>query len=1327
MRAVLLTYCILYTLTMWAQDYTLSRHISSTSGLSNNFVTCMEIDDDGHIWVGTEAGVNRISGNICKEIPQEKGVSDYPTTSLLWNKQLHSIFIGTEFGLYIYHPKHGHLRHLNVQDGLIFSSINDLARAHHGVWIIYGSGQIQFLNDSTLTPRTLALSHPYGNRCAMDDGKGNLYIGHSRHGMTVVKLNSGTSKNYQHKAHDIHSLPGNNVRCIYQDRMHRIWVGTDSGLALFNPKTGRFTRVTDPVEHFEDNVYDIRQMQNGKIWVATDIGDIKVLNPNNPIATDECLHYEPTQVTLSSHNLRSIVEDEYGNIWVGNYSSGVDFISATESDFNLLDYTDNRGSYPPVYALTKNGEDGFWMACEKELVRWQNGQITGRWSEIKRIGRKYIFPRCLMADRSGKVWIGIDDQGAYCFDHEKGSFSHIALSPEGSDIHSFAEDAEGQIWIGGEFGIYLHQNGEAILQEDISREIHAPATSIIQTDADHLFIATLGDGIYSFNMQSKMCQHLNVRDGLPSSKINQTIRNHDGGLWLATDAGLVFLSDPIHLKGLQVYGKESGLADSHIRALQQHRDGSVWMSTYSGISCLVKSSGKIYNYTHMDNHQFDGFSLGGAITDNDGTIYFASHSGVCYFNPNLMNVNDSLSDIQIISCEAYHPVDNNTEIQQLMPDSKGGVYATYKNNTLRMVFTVRNYAQTEQVDYSYKMKGMDDKWYDIEDDNDVVFRGLSPGHYTFILRARLRNQDGSEAKETKLEIYIAPPFWRTWWAYCLYALIALALITFYIRSYKRKLILRSALELERRNSLQKQELNEERLRFFTNITHELRTPLTLILGPLDDLMDDKQLPPQCHRRVAMILKSAERLRYLINEILEFRKTETQNRRLTVARGDIGLFVREICLNYKELYHNPKVQFSYDIPEKLPPIWFDSEIITTILHNFLSNAIKYTEQGSITTTIQEESDGRLSISVTDTGYGITPDALPHIFDRYYQAKDKHQASGTGIGLALVKSLAEVHEAQVNAESREGEGSKFSLFLYISNTYPNALHKEDVEDRQAKEEIGDVPDGDAERDEHDEDARPVLLVVEDNADIRQYIADSFSEDFSILQAENGEEGVQLAKAHVPDIIVSDIMMPKLNGIQLTRQLKDDIRTSHVPIILLTAKNTDENKEEGYDSGADSYLTKPFTAKLLASRIQNLLTARRRLAEYITRSPQTEEKTCHSTASPQLGRLDQEFLTKLNSIIQEHIMTQDIDLPFITDKMAMSHSTFYRKIKALTGMTASEYIRKFRLQHCYHLLESGEYNVNQAAMMTGFNQMAHFRDIFRKEFGILPSEVIKKTKQL
>ena len=1312
----------MYTCVVMASDYHAERRISTADGLSNDFVLSLDIDGQGHVWVATEAGVNRIAGKSCQPFPINNNLEGARITSLYWDAASAQMLIGTERGLSVYRPADGTTRWLNGKNGLVASSINHIAPAADGLWLAYGNGQVQKLRFVSKEIQTITLKLPeaLGNRCVLDDGAGHLYIGHSHNGMTVVSLGSGKTTRYQCQQGSDHGLPGNNVRCIVKDRQKHIWVGTDRGLARFHPETGTFTKQPTSYERYDDNVYDICEMDDGTLWVATDMGGVRILKADHTGA-----YHATGKARTSSLNTRSIVHDDYGNIWIGNHSTGVDFISSHEADFKVL------GASHPACAIAYSG-NCLWVAGENALSCWQEGQQAGSWTGLNTQRREYSSPRCMMADRNGMLWIGVDDQGVTRFDTKRQQFKHIPMMPEGSDIHSFAQADDGSIWVGAEFGVYQYADGHMKRHDFISQTLHAPATCLLSLPGHRLFVATLGDGIYSFNLDTNGYQHLGIGEQLPSGKINH-VASTGTGLWLATDGGLVSLEDPVGLSGLTTYNHRQGLNDDHIRALQPSANGDIWLSNYMGISRFDQQAERFYNFGTLDAHLPSGFASGAAVSGDDGTIFFGSASGVCFFNPRLQDNQQPVSEVQMVTLEAYNPVGNDTEIMLLTPDEKGRVSTTHKRNTLRMTFDVRNFAQTEYVEFSYMMKGMDNKWYYIGNDHDVVFRGLRPGHYTFVLRAKLRSQDWDEARQTQLKVTITPPFWLAWWAFLLYAAAIVLWGVWLMRRYKHQLALRTSLELERRDSQQKQHLNEERLRFFTNITHELRTPLTLILGPLDDLMDDPQLPPASHRRVQMIKKSAERLRSLINEILEFRKAETQNRRLTVAKADIGSFVREICLNFKELNQNQKVSFLCTIDDRLPNIYFDSEVISTILNNLLSNAIKYTGQGSITTTVKVEAGDMVSICVADTGYGITPEALPHIFDRYYQANDAHQASGTGIGLALVKALADLHEGQLKAESAVGEGSRFTFLLNATNTYPNALHKEDSRtDETAEQEQETVPATASETDGQ----LPLLLVVEDNADIRQYIADSLGEDLRILEAEDGEEGVKLAEQHTPDIIVSDIMMPRMNGIELTRKLKNDMRTSHIPIVLLTAKTTDDDKLEGYDSGADSYLTKPFTARLLASRIHNLLTARRRLAEQIgslqhtnTPTPQDDTNTQKATTATaedttsQLSRLDREFLEKLDSIITDNIMSQDIDLPFITSKMAMSHSTFYRKVKALTGMTATEYIRKFRLRHCYKLLESGDYNVTEAAMMTGFNQMAHFRETFKREFGILPSEVLRK----
>lgn len=528
------------------------------------------------------------------------------------------------------------------------------------------------------------------------------------------------------------------------------------------------------------------------------------------------------------------------------------------------------------------------------------------------------------------------------------------------------------------------------------------------------------------------------------------------------------------------------------------------------------------------------------------------------------------------------------------------------------------------------------------------------------------------------------------------------------------------------------------------MSYALRSPLSWAFGRLDGRPGTARI----QKKISSIHTSAERLLNLINDILEFRKTQTQNRKLTVARADLGAWVNELGARFQDLNHNPQVSIFVNIQAGIPDIYFDSEVINTVINNLMSNAIKYTPSGSITLTLNMPTTEQVAISVEDTGYGIDKEALPHICNRYYCENGKRQASGTGIGLALRKSLADLHEAKLDMKSEKGKGSKFTFTINANNTYPNALHKDDEQPTEVKttEELSLIGSDTAyATDTTSKDERPLLLIVEDNTDIRQYIDESLNEDYRILQASNGKEGRDLAFEQMPDIIVSDIMMPEMDGIEMTKILKEDIRTSHIPIILLTAKTSVNDQEVGYDSGADSYLMKPFSAKLLHSRIKNLLASHRRLTEYIVQKNMnafansrangiqetkletaTQDTSVKETdaESPvmQLSPIDKRFLDKLNKLIEDHISTEDLDIAFFTDKMAMSHSTFYRKVKALTGMSANEYVKKAKLRHSRSLLQSREYTVTEVAMMAGFNNLGNFRESFKREFGKTPSEILK-----
>lgn len=626
------------------------------------------------------------------------------------------------------------------------------------------------------------------------------------------------------------------------------------------------------------------------------------------------------------------------------------------------------------------------------------------------------------------------------------------------------------------------------------------------------------------------------------------------------------------------------------------------------------------------------------------------------------------------------------------------------------------------------LKGLENSWYTINEQNSVTFRNIPPGKYEFLVKARLHNQDWSE-DTTSLRIHINPPLWLTWWAKLIYILITISIIYTIIHAYKKKIDLESLYTLEKKNHEQEQELNQERLRFYTNITHELRTPLTLILGPLEDMQKDTSLPTRQAQKLSVIHQSALRLLNLINQILEFRKTETQNKKLCVCKGNITPLIHEIGLKYKELNQKKAIDFQIQIEKEEMPLFFDKEIITIILDNLISNAIKYTEQGKITLSLYPTTRNGVTyteIKVSDTGYGISAEALPHVFDRYYQESGKHQASGTGIGLALVRNLVELHEGEIRVESIQNEGSTFYISLLTDNIYPNALHGDST--KQTEEEmISEAVPEDSQNTEP-ETSKPILLIVEDNEDIQKYIAESFSDSFEVITGSNGEEGKQQALNRIPDIIVSDIMMPVMDGITLCRQLKEDVRTSHIPVILLTAKDSLQDKEEGYEVGADSYLTKPFSASLLRSRINNLLDSRKKLIAQFQQTGTSHNPNSHldekrSIITEALSKLDNEFIEKITQLVEDNLSSEKIDITYLSDKMCMSGSTLYRKMKALTGLSTNEYIRKVKMQNAERLLLEGKYNISEIAYKIGMNSTGYFRQCFKDEFGVSPSDYLKQ----
>jgi signal transduction histidine kinase/AraC-like DNA-binding protein len=936
-----------------------------------------------------------------------------------------------------------------------------------------------------------------------------------------------------------------------------------------------------------------------------------------------------------------------------------------------------------------------------------------------------------LKDSEGNIWLGTFGGGISL--RRAGERRFSAFSPENfaaTTIRSFYEDDRKRVWIGTDGqGMYSFDLKKNVLQRYSAKQHNMPPDNLIRAIAcdagGRLWVGSFGQGLRvldsSFHL---MAAFESSQQGFYSSLVNCIYRDRRGRMWVGTGEGLVLFPCTDSLSSFTIYTEKDGISDSHIRAITEDRDGNIWFSANSGIGKYAAAKHKLYTYGASDGVPLGQFMSGSVVSGRNGWLYFGSQNGVCCFDPRQIPEEVALPSTTITGFECYSGV----AAPKSMPVLQGSIELSYRQSAFTVTFSVMDYALSPRVEYAYRMdngSGSSDggEWYSTGKANAVTFRSLPSGAYRFSVKARLSNQEWAD-EAASLRIRISPPPALSWWAKLLYVLAALAVGYFVVRFYKNRIKLENMLYLEKENNLRQQALNNDKLQFFTNITHELRTPLTLIIGPLEDLSEDTLLPSKAAKKVSMIRQNAMRLLHLINKILEFRKTETNNMPLQVARGDLAQLVREVGISYRELNQNREVTFTTSIETDKAVLEFDGEVVHIILDNLISNAFKYTRKGEVRVCLRSVTEGGVpfaEVEVRDTGCGISPQEIDRVFKRYYQVKGEHQASGSGIGLALVKNLVELHQGTITVESKVGEGSSFKFRLMAGNTYPGVVHaRPRVQEEEEAANHRHTPDAAREAEVHN--GKKMLLVVEDNPDIRTYIWEAFAEDYLVLTADNGRDGLEYALKNIPDVVISDIMMPGLSGLELCALLKKDARTCHIPIMLLTAKTSLNDKTEGYAAGADSYITKPFSTTLLRSRVSNLLEARKNLASQIVHSKVYKQAMLSSS----LSKLDSEFLEKITGIVEENCHSEKLDTEFIAHQVHMSHPTLYRKVKALTGCSINELIRKVKMKCAEDMLLQGRYTISEVSLRVGISNIAYFRQCFKEEFGATPSEYIKSLRE-
>jgi len=1335
MKIRLFIMLLMYSISLLAQPNQ-AKYLSLQEGLSSQQVIDLVHDHDGFVWIATEMGLNRFASNSFKhfyksEKPDGSSVNSNEINTLLYDKDY--LYIGTRTnGLNVYDTKTNQFSYYLHDDknpkSLATNDITDIIKSFNGnLWLAtYHQGVQQFnpvKKTFTCFNQKIIPDLPENSIWSLaEDQNGKLYIGHVNKGVSIFDPKT-------HKVTVISTsggmLPDNQVKSLLCDKFNNIWIGTKKGLAIYNPSTRQTQRVSlsgKSRNGLEPFVYSIKEI-NGAIWIGAESSQLFILKTNDVAGASMPLITSISPVYLKKGNTSSVQSidcDQFGNIWMGLYSGGIAFLSHVKPFFSILStehLMQAEGKPAAVTSILNDRDNSIWLSTVGEGILRINpeGAVTRKNMHNSGIGDDFLLSG--LQDSNNNKWFGLQNGGVSFFNPKTNTWKKINAGEKMSAVRAIVEDKKGNICFAAEEGLFIHNPYNGSFRKIVTNKPmlgdYAPRT-LVEDSNGNTWIGTYGQGIYIFAQDGKLIQRISKGKGINSNTINQLFADRFNNIWIATNEGIAFHkagTSPGKIENIIPPGGDAWLT---INAIVEDQGGNIWCSTRSGILRYLTKQKRFLSYDQAFGLPLGGFTINSVGKNPGGQIFFGMPAGVCYFNPGDIPLTLPKSPIKISRFMVFNTGETHAQSEKY-PGLSEEINLNYDENSFRIELSVMDYALHNMVEFSYQLHGRDEKWVFLGDEKNLDFRNIPHGNYELRIRTRQKNETWSTDYK-KLLIRISPPFYLSNLAIFLYAILVLSVITTLVIFHIRKVYAEAELRVKKLQIEQDAQLHMERMNFYTNITHELRTPLTLILGPLEDLLYEENLAPKHKDGVLIVQKNANRLFSLVNQLLEFRKVESQHKPLVLGEDFLGELIQQIVQKYSEANSNSDLQIFCVINQKDVKTIFDAEIIQLILDNLLSNACKHTTSGSIEVSLRYEQDPLSTIAlicVKDTGCGIAAEHLDKIFDRYYQVP-RSVSRGTGVGLALVKELAAIHQGKISVKSNPGKGSEFCVRLLTNAVAPTPL-----ETGIATETFYSKTNT---------DARPVLLLVEDEKDLRAYLTSVLAPNYEVITADNGSKGFELAKSHIPDLIVSDVMMADMDGFTMIEKIKQQRETSHIPTIFLTAKDTDADKELSYGLGVDSYLTKPISPKLLTRRIENLLLKQKAVYAEVLSRLSTAGKAVEATNTQTAQDLWREnaFVQEFVDLVEECIQDEILDAATLAFKMNMSQSTLYRKLKGLTGKNINQLVRKIRIQKAAQLLRSGQYNVTEVALMVGISSAIYFRQCFREEFGQLPSEYQKKKPQ-
>ena len=1332
------------------------KHISTSNGLPSNEVQKVFQDREGFIWFATRYVFCKYDGY---EITTFK--SDLHSPSILTNNNIicltsdadRNIWLGTLEGLNVYNKETGEIRKCRYPGIDNHQVLCLLVTKDNTLWIGNTNGLFRydreadrmvlfsdFTKDHSLSQS--AISYLY------EDSDGDLWIGTRSDGFF----------RYDIKADKLHSYPETNPRnahIIFEDSHKQIWIiGWDEGLFLLkNPKdsnrisSANYRHQPDNEHSLQDNMaYDIcEDIHTRTLWIGTRSGlSIMKLDTPGEFTNYRTIEY-PYYIPFDEAN--AIIRDHSGKMWIGTIGNGVYIADTKEPEFNLYQFKqqDKSITTTSIRSLFVDDDNCVWFGIgtygiaryDRNTQKYAYYANIPEFSEVKVIPTVYSIIR---RKQSAELWFGTYDGGLFVY--RKGEkVRHYTSENTDFIIHScitaLYEDSKGNCWIGTRQGLSVKRaDGTGYLFREIKIEGGILSSFYIRKiteDKDHnIWIATNNNGIIRIsgdvskpeNLTYKRYHYDNGKIG--ANSIQTLFPDSKGRLWAGTEG-----------YGLFLYNEEKDVFDSKntiynlpcdmIGSIEEDGDGGLWLGTNIGLMRLGVSAdtneASLHIYTSADGLQ-DNFFIPRSSYVKNGEMFFGGHNGFNSFFPDKMTKDSCaetplfITDIKIFN-NSLSTLDKETRSRISIKEAPytDKITLSYQQNNFSIEFASLTYKNPELNKYAYKLDGFDPDWLHTDANRHFAYyNNLKTGKYTFKLRGT--NENGIWNKQVReLQIVILPPPWATWQAYLCYILLTAIILFLIYRNLQNRVRLKNRLQLQKMEQSKSEEINHAKLQFFTNITHELLTPLTIISATVDEL---KMQAPQYSNLYPVITTNIKRLIRLLQQILEFRKAETGNLKLRVSKGDIAIFVKNEAEAFLPLIKKQKLHFSVLCDPESITGYFDVDKLDKILYNLFSNAAKYSKEGGfiqVNLSYAENKDFIL-ITVKDNGEGISPENQKTLFKRFYEGDyRKFNTIGTGIGLSLVKDLVNLHSGHISVESEPGKGSVFSIRLPIERSY---FKEEEIDDEFVyQNKAGIFPEPVMpEVSQENKVKKHSILVLEDNEELLSLMVTLLGREYTIFTGENGKEGLVIIENEEIDLIVSDIMMPEMDGIEFCKLIKNKVEFSHIPILLLTAKNKEEDRAEAYESGADGFISKPFNLAVLHARIKNLIKSKERVARDFKKQLVFEAKDLNYTS------LDEEFMQKAIDCVNRHIEDPDFDQIQFIEEMATSKSTLYRKLKSLTGLNTSAFIRNIRLKAAVDIMSKKQHvRISELAYAVGFNDPKYFSSCFKKEFGMLPSEYIER----